>query len=106
MTGRETFIAGTTGKVTWKYPHPSRDGWVLDNGNVLLAPAESKTDPGGAAAEVDRDGKKVQIEDKMFQWPLRGLHLCDGRSPILFHRNKLTSPFAQPPRRFDLHPGV
>jgi hypothetical protein len=57
--GGETFITDPTGKVTWTYPHPSRDGWVLDNGNVLLALAKSKTYPGGAAVEVDRAGNVV-----------------------------------------------
>jgi outer membrane protein assembly factor BamB len=58
-TGGETFIADASGKATWTYPHPSRDGWVLDNGHVLLALSKSKTYPGGAVVEVDRDGKAV-----------------------------------------------
>ena len=48
-----------SGKVTWKYAHASRDGWVLPNGNVLLALSKSKTYPGGAVVEVTRDGKVV-----------------------------------------------
>ncbi len=56
-TGGETFILDATGKTTWSYPHPSRDGWVLDSGNVLLALAKSKSFPGGAVVEVDRSGK-------------------------------------------------
>jgi hypothetical protein len=58
-TGAETFITDETGKVNWKYPHSSRDGWVLENGHVLLALSKSKTYPGGAAVEVDRDGKTL-----------------------------------------------
>lgn len=58
-TGAETFIVDAAGKTTWKYPHSSRDGWVLDNGNVLLALSKSKTYPGGAVVEVDKDGKIV-----------------------------------------------
>jgi hypothetical protein len=46
-TGSETFIVDENGKVTRKYPHASRDGWVLDNGNLLLALSTSKTYPGG-----------------------------------------------------------
>jgi hypothetical protein len=61
--GGETFIAAADGKVTWSYPHPSRDGWVLDDGNVLLALSKGKTYPGGAAVEVDRAGK-VMFEVK------------------------------------------
>jgi hypothetical protein len=56
-TGGETFIADESGTTTWSFPHPSRDGWVLDSGNVLLALSTSKTDPGGAAVEVDKSGK-------------------------------------------------
>ncbi|MBN9121002.1 MAG: hypothetical protein J0I06_17935 [Planctomycetes bacterium] len=56
-TGGETFIVDEAGKVVWKYPQSSRDGWVLENGNVLLALSKSKTHPGGAVVEVGRDGK-------------------------------------------------
>lgn len=56
-TGGETFIADRAGKGTWSYPHSSRDGWVLESGNVLLALSRSKAYPGGAAVEVDRAGK-------------------------------------------------
>ncbi len=56
-TGAETFIVDESGKETWSYPHSSRDGWVLENGHVLLALSKSKTYPGGAVVEVDRAGK-------------------------------------------------
>ncbi len=56
-TGGETFIADESGKATWKFPHPSRDGWVLEGGDVLLALSASKAYPGGAVVEVARDGK-------------------------------------------------
>lgn len=58
-TGAETFIVEGDGKVSWKYPHSTRDGWVLDNGHVLLAMSKSKNYPGGAVIEVDKDGKTV-----------------------------------------------
>src|SRR4051812_20524467 len=58
-TGGETFIADADGTATWSYPHPSRDGWVLEDGHVLLALSKSRTSPGGAAVEVDLDGKVV-----------------------------------------------
>jgi hypothetical protein len=57
--GNETFIVGMDGKVTWTYPQSSRDGWVLDNGHILLALSKSKSYPGGAVVEVDRDGKTL-----------------------------------------------
>jgi hypothetical protein len=58
-TGGETFIVDADGKVTWSYPQPSRDGWVMDDGHVLLALSKGKTYPGGAAVEVDRAGRIV-----------------------------------------------
>jgi hypothetical protein len=58
-TGGETFLTDPDGKAVWTYPHPSRDGWALDSGNVLLALGKSKAYPGGAAVEVDRAGKTV-----------------------------------------------
>jgi hypothetical protein len=57
--GNETFIADDSGKVIWTYPHSSRDGWVLPNGNVLLAVSKNKDYPGGAVVEVTRKGKIV-----------------------------------------------
>jgi hypothetical protein len=57
--GEETRIIDGAGKVTWRYPASSRDGWVLDDGNVLLALSKSKSYPGGAVIEVARDGKIV-----------------------------------------------
>ncbi len=57
--GNETFLLDSAGKVAWKYPLSSRDGWVLSNGNVLLALSKSKDYPGGAAVEVTREGKIV-----------------------------------------------
>jgi hypothetical protein len=58
-TGGETFLADETGKATWTYPQSSRDGWVLDSGNVLLALSKSKAFPGGGVVEVDRTGKTL-----------------------------------------------
>ncbi len=57
--GNETFIVDGAGKTTWKYAQSSRDGWVLPDGNVLLALSKSKDYPGGAAVEVTREGKIV-----------------------------------------------
>jgi hypothetical protein len=56
-TGGQTYIRSADGKIAWQYPHGSRDGWVLPNGNVLLALSNSKKYPGGGAIEVSREGK-------------------------------------------------
>ena len=57
--GNETYIIDETGKVTWKFPKGTRDGWGLPNGNILLAVNKDREYPGGAAVELTRDGKIV-----------------------------------------------
>lgn len=58
-TGRETFIVNNQGEEIWSYPHSSRDGWVLENGHILLALSKSQVYPSGAFVKVDREGKKL-----------------------------------------------
>ena len=58
-TGQETYILDDDGKVVWRYPQGTRDGWVLANGDVLLAVTKNKDYPGGAAVQVTREGKVV-----------------------------------------------
>ncbi|MST95061.1 MAG: hypothetical protein EXS33_07315 [Pedosphaera sp.] len=61
-TGGETRIVDGEGKTIWKYPKGTRDGWVLPNGNLLLAVNKDKDFPGGGVVEVTRAGEKV------FEW--------------------------------------
>ena len=42
------------GKVEWSHPGNTREGWVLPNGNVLLALSRGDGGPGGAAVEIER----------------------------------------------------
>jgi hypothetical protein len=56
--GNETFILDGSGKTTWRYAQSSRDGWVLPNGNVVLALSKSNAYPGGGIVELTRDGKE------------------------------------------------
>ncbi len=58
-TGNETYIMSGEGKVVWSYPANTRDGWVLPNGNLLLAVSKNKTYPSGAAVELTRENKVV-----------------------------------------------
>ena len=58
-TGAETYIADESGGVAWTYPANTRDGFVLPDGNVLLAVSKGGDFPGGGAVEVTRDGKEV-----------------------------------------------
>jgi hypothetical protein len=59
LTGGETCIVSGEGKVIWRYPGSTRDGWVLPDGHVLLAASKCKEYPSGAIVEVDRAGKVV-----------------------------------------------
>lgn len=56
-TGGETYIQNGDGKTIWEFPKSTRDGWVLPNGNILLA--VSKSNDGGSVVEVTREGKIV-----------------------------------------------
>src|SRR5215472_6596156 len=58
-TGAETYIRAGDGRILWRYPGSTRDGWVLPDGNVLLAVSKGEDYPGGAVVELTRDGKKV-----------------------------------------------
>ena len=58
-TGGETYLRDHDGKIVWQYPHSSRDGWVLPNGNVLLALSKSDKYPHGAVVEVTRRNEIV-----------------------------------------------
>ena len=57
--GAETRIVGADGSVVWSHPAGTRDGFVLPNGNLLLALSKNAEYPGGAVVEVTRDHKVV-----------------------------------------------
>ena len=42
------------GTVEWSHPANTREGWVLPDGNVLLALSRGDGGPGGAAVEIER----------------------------------------------------
>lgn len=52
-------IVGEDGKVEWRLNMPASDGWVLPNGNVLLALYGTKEFPNGGVIEVERATKKI-----------------------------------------------
>ena len=59
-TGGKTYLmewasGAAAGVVTVTYPNPTREGWVLPNGNLLLAVAHCQAFPHGGATEVTRD---------------------------------------------------
>jgi outer membrane protein assembly factor BamB len=59
IAGGETAILDNDGKALWSYPAATRDGFVLPNGNLLLALSKNKDYPGGAVVEVTRENKIV-----------------------------------------------
>src|SRR5438552_1612469 len=61
-TGAETRMISKDGQVTWRYPIPTRDGWVLKKGNVLLAVTKCDQFPNGGVVEVS------PRETERFQW--------------------------------------
>ena len=52
-------IVGEDGEIQWQFDMPASDGWVLPNGNVLLALYPTKGFPAGGVVEVERESKKV-----------------------------------------------
>ena len=59
IAGSQTAILAGDGTVLWQYPAGTRDGFVLPNGNLLLAVSKNKEYPGGAVVELTRDNKVV-----------------------------------------------
>jgi hypothetical protein len=57
--GADTYIRSGEGQILWRYPHSTRDGWVLPSGNILLAVSKGDEYPGGAVLELTREGNKV-----------------------------------------------
>lgn len=55
--GQDTIVIGGDGKTLWTYPLSTRDGWMLPNGNLLLAVTKCDQYPGGAAIEITQAGK-------------------------------------------------
>ena len=51
------------GRVEWSHPANTREGWVLPDGNVLLALSRGDGGPGGAGVEIERgkDGASDRI---------------------------------------------
>jgi len=55
-------IIGEDGQVEWKFNMPVSDGWVLPNGNVLLALYGTKGFPNGGVVEVERETQKIVFQ--------------------------------------------
>jgi len=60
----KTVIVGESGKIEWRIDLPASDGWVLPNGNVLLALYKTKAFPNGGVVEIDRKTKEFLFQYK------------------------------------------
>ncbi len=94
--GGATYIRSGSGQILWEFPHATRDGWVLGNGNVILALNKSAKYPGGGIAEVDKKGnvlfdwKGTQSEVNTVQDIGKGRLLCTeaGNKPRILEIDK------------------
>ena len=73
-------IVDERGSIEWKFDMPASDGWVLPNGNVLLALYGTKGFPNGGVVEVERKTKKIVFQYKAQQKETSTVQpLADGR---------------------------
>ena len=59
--GQKTFIVDDSGKEVWSYPMATRDGFVLENGKLVLTLSKSKKYPGGAVVTIDRQSGEEKL---------------------------------------------
>ncbi|TWT59530.1 beta-propeller domain-containing protein [Rubinisphaera italica] len=59
--GQKTYMVDGDGNTIWTYPHSTRDGYVLPNGNIVLTLSKGKQYSGGAVVEVATDGSERLI---------------------------------------------
>jgi len=58
--GQKTYIMGADGKITWSYPHSTRDGYVLADGTIILTLSKSRG-TGGSVVRITPDGQETTI---------------------------------------------
>ena len=59
--GQKTYIMGADGKPTWTYPAATRDGYVLEDGTIVLTLSKSNRHRGGAVVSIAPDGEETLI---------------------------------------------
>ena len=94
MLGGLTQIVDASGKVTWKYPAFTRDGYILPNGNLLLTLSKTKAYPGGAIVEVTRDQKVV--------WEYKGAQSEVNTAVLLDNGNVMLTEAGDKPRLLEV----
>lgn len=59
--GQKTYMMGEDGKATWTYPASTRDGYVQEDGTIILTLSKSKKYPGGAVVSIAPSGEETLI---------------------------------------------
>lgn len=59
--GKKTYIMEPDGKPSWTYPAATRDGYVLNDGTIILTLSKSKQYPGGAVVRIALGGEETLI---------------------------------------------
>ncbi len=59
--GSKTYIMEADGNPSWTYPHSTRDGYVLEDGRMVLTLSKSRDYPGGAVIEIGVDAQETLI---------------------------------------------
>lgn len=59
--GQKTYLVDGSGEKTWTYPHATRDGYMLESGNIVLTLNKSKRYAGDTVIEITPDGKETLI---------------------------------------------
>ena len=59
--GQNTYIMGADGKPSWTHPAATRDGYVLDDGEIILTLSKSKRFRRGAVVSVAPNGNETLI---------------------------------------------
>ncbi|MEO1529361.1 MAG: hypothetical protein AAFX06_28405 [Planctomycetota bacterium] len=59
--GKNTYLVGSDGKLSWKYPASTRDGYVMEDGSIILTLSMSKKYKGGAVIKLDAEKNETLI---------------------------------------------
>jgi len=59
--GGKTYIMEVDGEPSWIYPAATRDGYVLDDGTIVLTLSQSKQHSGGAVIKIAPGGEETLI---------------------------------------------
>ena len=59
--GSQTYIMEADGTKSWTYPSATRDGYVTEDGSIILTLNRSSKYPGGAVVKVTKEGEEFLI---------------------------------------------